>query len=88
MSSPGLWISPGAARGATSGTGDGVDKTFEHVQSTPSNQWIVQHNLGKYASITVINTSGDEMWCDVRHNSKNQITLKFSRAFSGTAFCN
>lgn len=84
---PGVWISPSAAA-SSSGTADGADKSFEHVQTTPSDQWIVQHNLGKYASVTVIDAEGDIVECAVHYDSRNQITLSFSPALAGVAVCN
>lgn len=91
---PGLWVTPGASSSGSTGTpGDtGTpsenDAYYEHVQASASETWVVQHNLGKYASITIIDDDGDEIEADVRHNSINQITVSFSFAFSGIAFCN
>ena len=30
------------------------DKTYTHIQGTPSQEWNVTHDLGKYPSVTVI----------------------------------
>ena len=82
---PGLWVSKTTSDSSVVG---GSDSHYEHVQMVPATTWSVQHNLGKYPSITIIDTSGDEVWCDVRHNSTNEITLSFSREFAGVAVCN
>lgn len=48
----------------------------------------VQHNLGKYPSVTVINSAGDEVEGDVEYIDENSLTLAFSGAFSGKVQCN
>jgi hypothetical protein len=48
----------------------------------------VQHNLGKFPSVTVINSAGDEVEGDVSYIDQNSLTVGFSGAFSGTVKCN
>lgn len=64
------------------------DKTYVHDQQTASLTWVVDHNLGKYPSVTVVDTSGNEFTSDVFYNSLNQLTITHSVAFSGKAYCN
>jgi len=59
-----------------------------HNQPTASAQWVVVHNLGKYPSVSVVDTSDVEVIGEVEHNSDSQLTIKFSAAFSGKAFIN
>lgn len=49
---------------------------------------VVNHNLNKRPSVTVINSAGDEVEGDIVYNSLNQLTLTFSGSFVGTVYCN
>ena len=66
----------------------GDDKNYIHTQSQSSNTWVIAHNLGKYPSVTVINSAGDEVVGDVKYDSQNQVTVTFKGAFKGTAILN
>ena len=64
------------------------DKTYLHEQSVPSKEWNVQHNLGKYPAVTVVDSAGTEVVGSVEHIDHNTVKLTFSGAFSGKAFFN
>ena len=49
---------------------------------------MINHNLGKYPSITVIDSGGSEVIGEVEYVDTNNVTLTFSAAFSGKAFLN
>ena len=68
--------------------GKGGDLHYIHRQSTPSKEWRVAHKLGKFPSVTVVDSAGTVVVGDVRHVDKNNVVLSFSGAFSGTAFFN
>lgn len=70
------------------GPGGGSDAHYLHTQASPSATWVIPHALGKRASITVIDSAGDECEGTVRHDSVNQATVSFSAPFAGVAFCN
>lgn len=70
-----------------SGSGGG-DKNFIHTQGIPSATWVIQHNLGKYPSVTVLDTAGTEVEGEVKHVDLNNIILEFSAGFAGTATLN
>ena len=60
-----------------------------YVESfTNKNTVTVTHNMGKYPSVTVINSAGDEVIGDIEHISVNQLTANFSSGFSGKITCN
>lgn len=69
----------------TEGTGD---KTYVHTQSVPSDTWEITHNLGKYPSVSVIDSAGTQVQGEVTYSSINKATIKFSVAFSGKATLN
>ena len=65
-----------------------TDKTHRHIQSLPSDTWIINHNLNKYPSVTVQDSAGSIVIGELTYNNKNTITLTFSGAFSGEAHLN
>lgn len=64
------------------------DANYVHTQTLASASWVVNHNLGKLPSVTIIDSANDEVFGEVKHNSVNQSTISFSAAFSGKAFFN
>jgi hypothetical protein len=68
--------------------GGGSDAHYVHTQGVAQSVWVVAHAMGKRPAITVIDSAGDVVFGDIRHDSVNQATLTFAAPFSGTAFCN
>lgn len=66
----------------------GDDKTYVHNQQTSQISWYVVHNLNKYPSVTVVDSSGTEVIGDVEYMGLNAVNLSFSGAFSGKAYFN
>ena len=58
-----------------------------HTQAAPAKRWTVTHNLGRMPAITVIDVDGHEVIGDLAYDSVNQVTLLFSMAVSGVAYC-
>lgn len=69
------------------GTGDG-DKSFTFTQSVAAETWSITHNLGKYPSVTVVDSGGNVVIGDVEYTSVNALTCTFSAPFSGKAYLN
>lgn len=61
---------------------------YVHDQQVAAATWTVNHNLGKFASVNVVDTVGDEVVADVTYNSVNQLTINFSAPISGKAYIN
>ena len=61
---------------------------YIHNQTLPSNTWVISHDLNKNPSITVVDSTGEEVEGAVVINSLNQITITFCAAFSGKAYLN
>lgn len=66
----------------------GADQNYVHVQGVAATTWIVNHNLGKYPAVIVIDSSNRQVYGSIEHNSINQATIGFAAAFSGKAICN
>ena len=68
---------------------DGIgDKHFAHTQSSASATWVVNHNLNKFPSVTVVDSAGTVVIGQVGYNSTTQATLTFVSSFSGKAYFN
>lgn len=65
-----------------------ADKNYIHTQSSSATVWVVNHNLAKNCSVTVIDSAGTVVIGQVDYNSINQITLTFKASFSGKAYFN
>jgi len=59
-----------------------------HSQGSASAQWVVDHNLNKKCSVTVVDSAGTVQIGQVTYNTDNRVTLDFEAAFSGKAFFN
>ena len=64
------------------------DKTFDFEQTIPSATWNIQHNLGKFPSITVVDTSDSVVIGEYTYIDNNNVTLNFSAPFGGKAYLN
>lgn len=65
------------------------DKTFVYDQTdVASATWVITHNLNKYPSVTVVDSSGTVVEGDVQYDSLNQVTITFSGGFKGKATLN
>jgi len=62
--------------------------SYEYNQASPSDTWVINHNLNKRPSVTVIDSAGTEVEGAVTVNSQSQITIEFCAAFSGKAILN
>lgn len=67
---------------------DGVDKTYLHIQSIPSAEWIINHNLNKYPAVSVIDSANNEVIGEIQYIDNNNIKIKFAGSFSGKAALN
>jgi hypothetical protein len=61
---------------------------YVHDQQVASTNWVVTHNLNKFASINIVDTANEEVVGDVAYNSLNQITINFTAPISGKAYIN
>jgi hypothetical protein len=59
-----------------------------HVQDTPASQWNITHNLGKFPSVSVVDSADQEVIGEVEHVSDTVLRVTFSAAFSGKVYIN
>lgn len=62
--------------------------TFTRCFDSAASVWTITHNLGKYPSVTIVDTSSVIVVGEIDYLSTNQVQVTFSRPFAGCAFLN
>ena len=62
--------------------------TFIFTQGVAATTWNITHNLGKFPSITVIDTGNTVVTGEYNYTSNTNVILTFSAAFAGKAYLN
>jgi hypothetical protein len=60
--------------------------SYLHTQSVPATAWTINHNLGYYPNITIVDSSKREVICEIEYVSVNQAIATFAAAFAGWAY--
>lgn len=64
------------------------DMSYIHEQVVPSYTWTVNHGLGKYPSVSVVDSGGSNVIGDINHISDDELIISFGFPFGGKAFLN
>jgi hypothetical protein len=64
------------------------DLSYTHTQGVASSTWDVTHSLGKFPSITIVDSGGTTVEGDVTMIDINTVQIIFSASFSGKCYCN
>jgi hypothetical protein len=64
-----------------------ADKNYVHNFSVES-EVTVNHNLGKYPAVQVMDSAGDEVEGEVYYVNTIQLIVRFTNPFSGMVTCN
>ena len=62
--------------------------TFIFTQGVAATTWNIQHNLGKFPSVSVVNNNNIVINGEVTYIDNNNVQLNFSAGFSGKAYLN
>jgi hypothetical protein len=65
-----------------------VDLSYTYEQIAPSTVWAINHNMGKFPSVTIVDSAGTEVIGEVSYQDKSNLKISFSAPFSGTAYLN
>lgn len=61
------------------------ESAYEHVESSPSAEWVVNHNRGQSPIVEVIDSAGRQIEADVLHINVNQTRIYFNQPVAGKA---
>jgi hypothetical protein len=64
------------------------DLNYLHIQNAASNTWVINHNLGKYPSIEIMDSAGSVVYGEINNIDINTSIVTFASQFGGTATCN
>lgn len=67
------------------GTGD---KNYVHSQLLASNTWRIEHNLKKFPSVTIFDSSGEEVYGDIQYETNDVVVINFNGEIAGKAYLN
>ena len=73
-----------------------TDENFQFVTLEEKEQiakpkhyvWEINHNLGKFPSVSIVDSAGTVVIGDVSHTDINNLTISFASGFAGTAYLN
>lgn len=65
-----------------------LNETYTHDQMIPSSEWHIYHQLGKYPSVTVVDSSESVVLGEIQYLNQNEVILRFMSEFSGIAYLN
>lgn len=61
---------------------------YTHVQMTALTVWVVNHNLGRHPSVTVVDSGNTVVIGDITYVDPDILFISFSHEFTGTAYLN
>ena len=64
----------------------GMYKSFVYEQALASNRWKVNHKLGRFPSVTVVDSAGTTVEGDIQYTDNNNVVIEFSAPFTGKAY--
>lgn len=64
------------------------DANYIHNQNIAASTWTINHSLGKYPSVSVVDSANSLVVGEVDYIDINSLTVTFSGAFSGKAYLN
>jgi len=59
---------------------------YIHTQGVASDTWTINHNLGFYPNLTVVDSGGTIYEGEITYTNTVSLTVTFSAAFSGKAY--
>lgn len=71
---------------ADSGFGAAGGAQYIHTQDMPASVWLIEHKLGGYPSVTVVDSGNNVGFGAVRYLDTLRLEVSFSAGFSGKAY--
>lgn len=72
---------------AITGLEEALD-TFVFEQGIASDEWVIEHNLNKYPSVSVVDSANNVITPEVEYIDLNNIVVRMNGATTGKAFLN
>jgi hypothetical protein len=63
-----------------------VTNRFIFIQSTPADEWVINHSLGGRPSISIVDSAATLVIGEVVYVSDTQVIVRFTAPFSGFAY--
>lgn len=63
-----------------------VGSSYIHNQIVSSTTWTINHNLGFFPAVSVVDSGGNYVIGDVTYVSQNVVTVSFNSSFGGKAY--
>ncbi len=60
--------------------------SYIHKQTSPSNTWTVNHDLGKKPSVTVYDSSNKVIMAEIEYSGDQSLYIRFNKALEGAAY--
>lgn len=60
---------------------------YQHTQSTPATEWVVNHNMGRRPTVNVYTVGWVEMDALEVHASLNQVIIQMNSPMAGFVLC-
>lgn len=67
---------------------DVFERAYVHTQIVPAIQWNIIHNLNKFPSVSIVDSSYEEVIGEVEYIDANNLIVRFTASFSGEAYIN
>ena len=61
---------------------------YVYEQTVASELWTITHGMGKYPSVSVVDSAGTAVVGDVQYLDEDSLTVSFTAPFIGTAYLN
>lgn len=62
--------------------------TYIHKQKSSSDTWIIEHDLNKHPSVTIVDSANSVVVGNIEYIDKTKLEVTFVGAFSGQAYLN
>ena len=65
-----------------------ITNTYIYEQDVAANIWEINHNMGKFPSVTVVDSAGSVVIGAIEYIDINNLKITFNGAFGGKAYLN
>jgi len=59
---------------------------FHFTQGNPTAIWVINHTMGRYPAVTIVDSAGSVIEGDIHYVSASQLTITFSAPFAGEGY--